>query len=314
MPVVLEPSWLGRRVSVRRITTERAVDVVGDLIGLDARTAVIESRYGPVEIALESITHAKPVPASTRDELALEAVAAQGLRAEHTEQLSGWLLRADHGFTHRANSVLPLRQLDRPLDDALRAAHDWYAGYGLPLQLQVPVEARRLLDAELGERGWDVELPTAMYVRRLDGEPDAERPPVTVAPEPSDGWLALYRGGNGTTPRGRALLTRHPRAGFAELRLDGRVVAVGRGAVDDGWLGVMAVEVEPGHRRAGLARAVMAALSRWGRAHGAARSYLQVATDNAAALTLYEALGYWRHHEYHYRTEPPPQDRPQDRP
>jgi GNAT superfamily N-acetyltransferase len=127
---------------------------------------------------------------------------------------------------------------------------------------------------------------------------------VAVEPAPDDGWLALYRGGKGAEGSARELLTRHDTVAFANIRIDGRTVAVGRGAVDKGWLGVMAVEVDPDHRRAGLASAVMAALWRWGAAAGAVRGYLQVSADNAPAVALYARLGYWRHHEYHYRTEP----------
>ena len=125
MPLVLEPSWLGRRVSVRRALDDtsgdpvppgrvRFGDVVGDLVGLvglagRAQTAVIETRQGPVEVAVERIAMARLVPPSTADELALEAVAARGLRAAEQHRLGGWLLRANSGFTSRANSVLPLR-------------------------------------------------------------------------------------------------------------------------------------------------------------------------------------------------------------
>jgi ribosomal protein S18 acetylase RimI-like enzyme len=105
------------------------------------------------------------------------------------------------------------------------------------------VEARRLLDAELGERGWPADQLTRVLVARLD----ALAPPGGAAPP---------------------------------------------GVVD------------PGHRRAGLASAVMAALWQWGAAAGAVRGYLQVSADNAPAVALYSRLGYWLHHEYHYRTEP----------
>jgi ribosomal protein S18 acetylase RimI-like enzyme len=305
MPLVLEPSWTGRRVSVRRTVADpsRTADVVGDLIRVDANLAVIESRSGPVEVPLAAITHARLVPPSTAEELGLQAVAARSLRPAETERLGGWLLRADHGFTHRANSVLPLRQLGRPLDEALTAAHDWYAARGLPLQLQVPVESRRLLDADLGERGWGFELTTSMLVRRLDaGTGGGER--VELSPEPDEAWLELYRGGTGATPEARALLTRHDTVAFASVREAGRTVAVGRGTVDNGWLAVMAVEVDPRHRRAGHARAVLAALEAWGQEHGAARALLSVAAENTAALALYESCGYWHHHDYHYRVEP----------
>jgi GNAT superfamily N-acetyltransferase len=312
MPLVVEPSWVGRRVSVRRVEDHGADgrptfrDVVGDLAGLDAQTAVIRTRHGLVEVPAEHIAAARLAPPSTADELALEAVAAKGWRAADTQALGGWLLRADHGFTHRANSVLPLRQLGMPLDDALARAHDWYAARGLPLNLQIPVEARRLLDAELGERGWPGSPSVHVFAARLDAvraEP-GNTPAVEIADNPDDAWLGLYRGGRGLSETGRALLTRHDQLAFAALRTDGRTVAVGRGSVDDEWLGVMAVEVDAAYRRRGLASAVMAKLWEWGAALGAERTYLQVSADNAPAIALYEKLGYWIHHDYHYRSEP----------
>ena len=42
--------------------------------------------------------------------------------------------------------------------------------------------------------------------------------------------------------------------GFASVRAaDGSVLAIARGSLDEGWLGVTAVEVEPSARRRGLA-------------------------------------------------------------
>jgi N-acetylglutamate synthase len=307
MPLVLQPRWVGRRVSVRRVV-ERApdgrlvqADVVGDLVGLDAQTAVVASRAGLVEVPVALVTAARPVPPSTADQLALEAVSARGWCAAETEELDGWLLRADHGFTKRANSVLPLRQLRLPLDEALSRASDWYAARGLPLLFQVPTEARRLLDAALGERGWPAQVLVHVLARRLDdGMPDVGEA-VELHPEPDDAWLTLFRNGAARTPTGRALLTRHRRLCFASVRRDGRTVAVGRGTVDDDWLGLTSIAVDPAHRRQGLARAVTGALCAWGAGRGATRSHLEVEDDNDAAAQLYARLGYWRHHDYHYR-------------
>lgn len=312
MPVVMEPSWVGRRVSVRRVLDHdsgsggRHGDVVGDLIGLDARTAVVETRRGLIEIPVPSVVIARLVPASTAAELALEGVIARGLRPAETAELDGWTLRADHGFTHRANSVLALRQLRRPLSDILEQARAWYAERGLPLLIRVPTEARRLLDAELGERGWRPHSESRVMIARLDRlrPPVLDAPGVTIETAPDDAWLDLYRVGEAVSDAGRALLTRHDRVAFASIRLDGRTVAVGRAVVDDEWLGVTAVEVDAAHRRQGLATALTGALWDWGRAHAATRSYLQVLGDNESALGLYEGLGYWPHHDYRYREDP----------
>ena len=313
MPLVLERSWLGRRVTVRRVVDRskdgrvRFGDVVGDLVSLQTQTALIQTRAGIVEVTVAHVAAAKLAPPSTAEELALEAVAARGWRPEQTGEIGGWLMRAASGFTGRANSVLPLRPPGRPLEDALGAARDWYAARDLPLRFQVPIEARRLLDAELAERGWPAEPDVHVLAARLDALPawpPADEPPVHIAGTASEGWFARYRDGAGASAPARALLTRHDRAGFASITLDGQIVAIGRGAVDEGWLGVTAVEVVPESQRQGLARVIMRALWRWGTAAGAERSYLQVSTDNAAAVALYERMGYWHHHGYRYRQDP----------
>lgn len=313
MPLVVERSWVGRRVSVRRVAAARSdgrplySDVVGELLSVDGGHVVIETRDGLVEVAPADIHIAKIAPPSTAAELALEAVAERGWRAAETAAIGGWLLRADHGFTGRANSVLPLAAPGVPLDEALAQAREWYAGRGLPLRLQVPTEARRLLDAALAERGWPADPDVHVMATRLDtatAQPDDDPPPTDLAGEPDDEWLARFRDGTCPPEVTRVLLTRHDRAVFASIRLDGQVAAIGRGVVDDGWLGITAVEVDPHLRRQGLARSVMAALRAWGLAHGALHGYLQVTVDNAAAVALYRSLGYWVHHDYRYRSEP----------
>jgi len=311
---VLEPSWIGRRVSVRRVI-ERAADgrllfgdVVGDLVGLDAQTAVVDSRGGYVEVPVPLIAVARLVPPSTADELELEDVAARGWRAAETERLGGWLLRASGGFTGRANSVLPLRAPGQPLDSALAAVKRWYAARDLPVRFQVPSESRRLLDAELAERGWPASTDVHVMTVRLDVlPPPVADPDVRLTDEPDAAWLRRFRAGVGLEPDARGVLTRHDSAVFAAIPDGtGTNAAIGRGTLDDGWLGITAVEVAPDRRRTGLARRVMATLTAWGIAAGALRSHLEVSADNEAAVALYESLGYRTHHDYRYRTEPPP--------
>jgi hypothetical protein len=253
MPLVLEPSWLGRRVTVRRVLERepggRLIfgDVVGDLVSLDGQNAVVDTRHGAVEIPVALVTAAKLAPPSSGEELALEEIVAQGWRAEHTAQLGGWLLRAAGGFTGRANSVLPLRAPRMPLEDALAAARAWYAEQRLPLKFQVPAESRRLLDAELAERGWTASPDVHVMTARLDLLPrPVDGPPVELDATLSDEWLALYRGGRAVTSAARGLLTRHDDVVFASLRdSGGGMVAIGRGTTDANWLGVTAVEVAP---------------------------------------------------------------------
>lgn len=127
------------------------------------------------------------------------------------------------------------------------------------------------------------------------GEPDAT---VRMAPRPDERWLALYE--------------REVPLEVLTATVDGVVVfatsgdaAVGRAAVTpapDGrrWAGLSAVRVAEGRRRAGHARALCSALLAWATEQGADGCYAQVLADNAAAIALYERLGFATQHTTRY--------------
>ncbi|MCW2526682.1 MAG: acetyltransferase, partial [Pseudonocardiales bacterium] len=120
---------------------------------------------------------------------------------------------------------------------------------------------------------------------------------VTVSAETTPEWR------RGRSDDEVALLTRHDHLGFASGAVDGQVVAVARGVLEDGWLGISSVRVDPAFRRQGWATKLLTALSSWAGAD-AQRCYLQVEADNIGALALYSGLGFTEHHRYHYRRDP----------
>lgn len=326
MPRVAAVEPVGRRVVVRRSvasdTPPRYADVVGILVEAGPAALSVRRRDGTVvEVPRSEVRVLKPVQAAARDVLALEEVAALGWPAPHTGRLGGWLLRAAEGWTGRANSVLPLGNPGLPLDAALAEVRAWYAGHGLPARVAVPLPGREALDAALGARGWSAYNPTQVLtadvtvtLRSIPERPDL--PPVEIEPVPADDWVAVYhyRGDTGLPPVGRAILTGSERPGFAVVRSGraggsgasvGPVLAIGRASLDRGWIGVTAVEVDPAHRRRGLASHVMRGLLHWAAEAGVPDAYLQVADENAAALALYDRLGFAPHHRYHYRLAPP---------
>lgn len=72
---------------------------------------------------------------------------------------------------------------------------------------------------------------------------------------------------------------------------DARAFALGRVIADEAEL--LTLATDPAHRRAGLARAALTAFEAEARTRGAARGFLEVAADNAAARALY-AAARWR--------------------
>lgn len=321
----LQDGAVGRRVSVRRLVGTRDrrpvfTDVVGTLESLDDRHLVVLRRDGHrVDVDPRAVVAAKvlpPGPARTVSAAELEAAAALGWRAADTARLGDWLLRAEHGFTGRANSVLPLGDPGRPLDAALDDVGHWYRQRGLPGRFQVPLPLAGALDADLDRRGWVASPPVLVLVADLADlaevagprprPEDPDRLAVTVAAEPDEAWLAAYHYRGAPLPaRAREVLVRGDALGFGAARgADGEVLGVGRGSVDRGWLGLTAVEVAPHARRRGLGRALLRALALWAAGHGAHAAYLQVSEDNTAGVGLYLSEGFAEHHRYHYRVAP----------
>ncbi len=178
----------------------------------------------------------------------------------------------------------------------------------------MPLPARAELREALLARGWtdawgalvmtaDPEDVLAQLPARED------LPAVEVADAPTEAWLAAYhyRGG-ALPPVAIEVLHTGDRPAFAavvEPAADGpAVVAIARSALDEGWLGVTAVEVDPGQRRRGLATHLLRGLLEHGRASGAHSAYLQVDDTNTVAHALYGRVGFTVHHTYRYFSAP----------
>jgi ribosomal protein S18 acetylase RimI-like enzyme len=329
MPHMSAQRLVGCRIVVRYRREQPAggpphSDLVGELTSLTSESLTVATRRGPVTLARSAVLALRPVAASRRDILELARISRRGWRAAEQVDLHGWLLCADRGWTGRANSILPLRSPELPLAQLLDAARAYYASRGLALQIQLPLPARDRLDAELAARNWRVERRSVVLTRTLpfsspstrSGSPVTDRP-VTDRPasgyqletsaRPDAEWLAGYHYRGAQLPEHAVqLLTRHDRPRFSAVRAAGRLVAIARGTVDEGWLGISSVEVAADHRRRGLAAALMRELADWGIGQGARRCYLQVDESNAGALALYDELGFTEHHRYHYRIEPDP--------
>lgn len=303
----LRPTDVGHRVVVRRLLTgpdadrPQFGDVLGELIELDAgrQRVVVRTRAGDVVVPVAEVVAAKRVPPRPVRVLELERIAALGWRGLDHTALGGWQLRAAGGWTGRANSVLPLGDPGMPLDAALEHVAAWYAARGLPPMFQLPLPARADLARALEERGWTDQRGAVVLVADVP-TPEAVPglPPVTVTDEPDADWLAAYHYRGGDLPDVAAAVLRNAtNPGFASIRADGETLAICRLTVDEGWLGVTAVEVDPAHRRRGLATHLLAGALEWA---GTRNVYLQTEPGNEPALALYEKLGFRRHHVYRY--------------
>lgn len=301
-------------------------DLLGTMLTWGDASTVVEAESGErVEIALADIVSGKPVPPRPSVRLRVTAEEAErravaGWPPVDSAPLGAWVLRAASGFSARANSVLAVGDPGAPLDEALADVRAFYAAHGLPPWAQVVVGSDT--EPALADRGWvparpgeaDSEFQIASVARlsRALARLRATAPPPLATPGPSgrrdcalsptasDEWLADDARALASPEAARAVLEGPPEVAFVSL--GSPLVGKGRVSLVDDWAGITDVWVSPGHRRQGLALAVVAALVEWAAERGASTAYLQTRGDNPAALALYERLGFVTHHTYRYLT------------
>ncbi len=241
-----------------------------------------------VTIRIADIVSGKPVPPRPSPRLRVDPREAQvrafalfsDLAVAPVPGPSGWLLRSSATATaRRANSVLAFPGGGAYDERDVAAVDAHYARLGKPA-----------VAAVLGES------PEREFLRGLGWVPESHD---------ADTHFQL-----GSVARARRAVTGADTSSVAVTIGGGVATAVIPGAAQgvaayaDDWVGFRGIEVEPEHRRRGLARAIMAALLEWGAERGATTAYLQVLGHNAPALALYDGLGFTTHHAYAYLTPP----------
>jgi N-acetylglutamate synthase len=264
----------------------RATDVLGTCTAWGADTLTVErDGHGPVVIALATVVTGKPVPprASVRSRVPAreveEHIGALWATTE-TEPLGDWLLRASppHGgrLRRRGNSALAMDEPGLDWADAADAVRAFYAARDQAAYIQV-------------QRGSRVEQALAPLGFSSLGDGDAHAQLASVA--------RALRSVRAVAPDVPGEVDETEAAATATL--DGGT-ATGRGVLSGDWLLVEGLLVDEGHRRRGLATAMLAELLDWGASRGATTAMLHVETGNAGAIALYERHGFVTHHTNRY--------------
>lgn len=256
-----------------------------------------------------------------------EEAGLNALPAPRQVLLDGWLLRFADGCTRRANSVNPVWPgPGRGDPDArIRTCAALYAAQGLPCLFRVPSFLPPGLDAALDAHGYappegETRIlfrpnPDARGTDEAGGDGAGGDGADTGGVECTEGrpgaeWLdaqARIAGDGERVARARRdmLACLAIPAAFGAVRTDGPgtpMASLAYVAVHDGLACVNMVATDPAARRRGLSRRVLRALLAWARGTGAEAACLQVAAENAAAIALYEGLGFRTElYRYHYR-------------
>lgn len=236
----------------------------------------------------------------------IEAAAVRGWPALVTADVSGWLWRQSSGGSVRANSVATLAFSGADLDAAIAVIESHARRCSVPAcftlsDVAMPAD----LDARLAERGYARGGDHLTLAKRVAANTILPAG-VAVAAAPSRDWLEVYRSGLSPDRRDMAprILDRLPAsARYVSSIADGTTISSGLTIGDGAVASVQCMATLPGARRLGGAQRVLQAIEHLAAQDARTALYLQTGADNAAAIALYQRIGFAIIGHYHTRTQ-----------
>ena len=247
--------------------------------------------------------HGAPLSQRVRE---IEWAASQTWPAAEQVHLGDWLLRATGKFTGRANSVLPLGEPPygnpgKPLQEAINEVVGFYQKRQLTPLIHIPLPTYAQLDDVLAMQGWQITVSVLVMITDINSpSPGGEFKGIwEVTNTPTNEWL------NVQNDHGVEDIMKRAESFYAGLRVDGNLVAIGRGANYEKWTTLTRLYVREEFRGRGLGRELVQRLLHEAQIRGATKALLQVSADNLVPIALYKSLGFTQHHAYHYRAYKP---------
>ena len=301
---------IGKRVTIR---LREADGGFRDIVGiLQSEHELINSKSQAISFSKDDIAiwrEIKPLPdrAGTGSPLSLRIIELENLSdttwpATEIIEFGKWRLRISDGFTMRANSVLPtgagpIGEPPLALADAVEHVIKIYRDKGLTPTFTLPLPIYQELDEYLESQGWQIKVGAQFLIKDIDliETEIFSQFNYKILDYPSEEWLGLQ-----SDHRLENLMQRYP-AKYGVIKSGESVKAVGRIATLGTWAMATRLFVDPSHRGKGLAKQLMLLLMVAAKEDGATKIALQVDLENAAALALYDAMGFRLHHKYVYR-------------
>ncbi len=227
--------------------------------------------------------------------------------------LDGWLVRFCPGKAKRARSINAVAPGRLPFAEKLRRVKLVYRDAGLPVVARItPFSQPAAFDAEW--EALDYQRFDATHVMVADlksiSASHALAPELVMTRADAQTYADTVGALRGSAPDQRAAHAQRlrvspvPYEGWL-LQRAGELLACAQFAREGEFVGLYDVFTVPQARGQGLAKLLCAQLLDKAREQGARTAYLQVESQNAAAIAVYRALGFAPGYDYHYRALDP---------
>jgi ribosomal protein S18 acetylase RimI-like enzyme len=241
----------------------------------------------------------------------IEAVGFRSFPSTTTHYDGTWAIRLTAGHpSKRLNSVTPLDPGDvTDLERRVELARRRFEAMGRPLVFRLTPLSPPILGEMLDRQNWvsfDETIVMAASLERAAFSRAVDQVPLQDVGRWVDAWLALSSADPSRKPgmvevissikaESDLFLVEEPR---------GTPVSAVRCVRDGDLAGIFEMATDIARRRQGHAMAVLGSALKWAVGRGAATAWLQVVSDNAAALALYRRFGFFELYRYDYRRAP----------
>jgi len=239
----------------------------------------------------------------------IEELSMNALPSLSTVLVNGWVLRFANGYSKRANSINPIYPVSVDVKENIELCSQMFKMRNLDTVFKLTeLEDALRLDKLLEDMGYTYKDKTNVMIKSIENYKvtEEDREGVIITSQLTDEWFKAFTTmnkisqKNSTTLR-EMLLKIIPSTYYCSIFKNGKIVAVGLGVAERGYVGIFDVYVNEEHRRKGLGNKIMKNLLYHASRNGCSSSYLQVVDSNEGAKYLYEKLGYKKIYSYWYR-------------
>ena len=240
----------------------------------------------------------------------IEEISLNAWPAIKTIFYDGWVLRFANGYTKRSNSINPIYHSHKDAMEKIKRCEKIYESINQKAIFKITDKVYPAdLDLILHESGYKDCAYVSVRTKELEDVYEPSSKDIIVFNDLDNMWFDNYCELSNIGTKDAITLTQIleniiPETYFIALKTNGKISACGLGVIENEFMGIFNIIVDPDYRKQGLGRDIMLHLMNIGRQNGASLSYLQVMKDNTAAINLYEKLGFDESYQYWYRMKP----------
>lgn len=236
----------------------------------------------------------------------IEELSMNAFPSLETVHYDGWVIRMSDGKSKRVNSVYSLYPSSLPIEEKVRYCESLYSGLNMRRVFKLTSDPMcEGLDDLLRNKGYGEAGRTRIETMDLaDYAFQSDETFEYFEDFPRRWYLDLCRAEQRSEIDKKVVAEAWKKVVspqcYISLVRDGRRVAYGRGVMEQGFLGIYGIFVDPEYRRRGLGEIVTRELMAHAGRQGCTKAYLQVEKHNDRAYRLYEKIGFREIYQYWY--------------